>query len=189
MDSLPESDYASAFELPVEPASTRTPEEWARGVFEGAPPVLRRFMRAGWRFPLRFRLAPRGAPGHILGCRIIRNEGTAIVLEQRSPLMTAHNIVFVERTRIVWTTLVRYRRPIARPLWSVPAAITIASCPTCSPERPAQASESAKTFVSPKSAAPTRPKGGDPAASLMILAAGSKAAGKGADSSATDGAR
>jgi hypothetical protein len=85
--------------------------------------MLRRFMRTGWRFPLRFHLAPPGAPGHILGCRIIRNERTAIVLEQRSPLMTAHNIVFVERTRVVWTTLVRYRRPIARPLWSVSAAI------------------------------------------------------------------
>jgi hypothetical protein len=121
--SLPESDYARAFELPIEPTSTRTPEDWARAVFEGAPPMLRRFIRTGWRFPLRFHLARPGVPGHILGCQIIRNGRTALVLEQRSPLMTAHNIVLVERTRIVWTTLVRYRRPIARPLWSVSAAI------------------------------------------------------------------
>jgi hypothetical protein len=123
LNSLPAFDYASAFELPVEPTSTRTPQDWARAVFEDAPPILRRFIRAGWRFPLRFDLAPPGAPGHILGCRIIRDEPTMIGLEQRSPLMTAHNIVLVERTRIVLATLVRYRSPIARPLWSVSAAI------------------------------------------------------------------
>jgi hypothetical protein len=122
-DSLPDSDYASAFELPIPQTSTRSAEDWARAVFEGAPPMMRWFIRTGWRFPLRFQLAPPGACGHVLGCRAIRTERTMIVLEQRSPFMTAYNIVFVERTRIVWATIVRYRRPIARPLWSVSAAI------------------------------------------------------------------
>jgi hypothetical protein len=123
LDSLPEPDYASAFELSIQPITTGPPQDWARAVFEGAPPIMRRFIRAGWRFPLRFRLAPPGAPGHILGCRILSDERTMIVLEQRSPLMTAHNIVSVEPTRLVWATLVRYRQPVARPLWSVSATI------------------------------------------------------------------
>jgi hypothetical protein len=38
--------------------------------------------------------------------------------------MLAHNIVTVEEdARIVWVTVVRYHRPIARPLWAVSAAI------------------------------------------------------------------
>ena len=121
--ALPDPDYASAFEASIPPTPSRTAEAWARAVFEGAPPAMRWFMRTGWRFPLRFRLAPPGAPDHILGCRIIHDEPTAVVLEQRSPLMTAHNVVLVEPTRVVWATLVRRRSPLARPLWSVAAAI------------------------------------------------------------------
>ena len=120
---LPDPDYASAFEQPIAPIPPRSAEVWARAVFEDAPPALRWFIRTGWRFPLRFRLAPPGAPGHVLGCRIIHAEPTVLVIEQCSPLMTAHNVVLVERTTIVWATLVRYQSPIARPLWSVSAAI------------------------------------------------------------------
>lgn len=119
----PDPDYASAFEQPTAPTPSCSAEAWARAVFEDAPLAMRWFMRTGWRFPLRFRLAPPGAPGHVLGCRIIHNEQTVFVIEQRSPLMTAHNVVLVEPTRIVWSTLVRYRHPLARPLWSVAAVI------------------------------------------------------------------
>lgn len=92
-------------------------------VFEGAPPLARWFIRTGWRFPLRFDLASPGTPNHVLGCRIIRDEGTTFITELLSPLMTARNIVVVDHTRIVFATLVRYRRPIARPLWSVAAVV------------------------------------------------------------------
>jgi hypothetical protein len=121
--ALAAADYTAAFELLTPEPTTRPPEDWARAVFEGAPAALRRFIRTGWRFPLGFQLGPVGSPAHVLGCRIIRVDRTMIVLEQRSPLMTAHNIVFVDRTRIVWTTLVRYQHPLARPLWSVSAAL------------------------------------------------------------------
>ena len=121
--AVAEPDYTAAFELVLPQPTTRSPEDWARAVFEGAPMALRRFIRAGWRFPLGFQLGPPGSPAHVLGSRIISADRTMIVLEQRSSLMTAHNIVFVERTRIVWTTLVRYQHPLARPLWSVSTAL------------------------------------------------------------------
>ncbi len=121
--ALADPDYTAAFELLLPEPTTRSPEDWARAVFEDAPKLLRWFIRAGWRFPLGFQLGPSGSPAHVLGCRIIRADRTTIVLEQRSALMTAHNIVFVERTRIVWTTIVRYQHPLARPLWSVSAAL------------------------------------------------------------------
>lgn len=122
-DTLPDPDFASAFEQPIAPAPPRSAQTWARAVFEDAPAPMRWFMRAGWRFPLLFQLAPTGTPGHVLGCRIIRDEPEMVLLEQRSPLMTAHNAVLVEPTRIVWATLVSYHRPLARPLWSVAVPI------------------------------------------------------------------
>ncbi|HEV3360063.1 MAG TPA: hypothetical protein VG247_24895 [Pseudonocardiaceae bacterium] len=121
--ALADPDYTAAFELLLPEPTTRSPEGWARAVFEDAPTALRWFIRTGWRFPLGFQLGPSGSLAHVLGCRIIRADRTTVVLEQRSPLMTAHNIVFVERSRIVWTTIVRYQHPLARPLWSVSAAL------------------------------------------------------------------
>lgn len=119
---LPPPDYAFAVEIAVPQTSTRSPEQWARSVFEGAPPPVRRLIRAGWRFPLLFDLATTG-PDQVLGARIASTGPTRIVLEQQSPVMLAHNIVSVEPARIVWVTVVRYRRPIARPLWAVAAVI------------------------------------------------------------------
>jgi hypothetical protein len=122
---LPPHDYASAFEIPIPEAASRLPQEWARSVFEDAPLPVRLLVRAGWRFPLWFDIAKPG-PDQILGARIASSGPTWVVLEQRSPLMLAHNIVSivsVEQARIVWVTVVRYRRPIARPLWAVSAVI------------------------------------------------------------------
>lgn len=118
---LPPHDYAFAVEIAIPQTSTRSPEQWARSVFEGAPPPVRRLIRAGWRFPLLFDLTT--GPDQVLGARIASAGPTRIVLEQRSPVMLAHNIVSVEPARIVWVTVVRYRRPIARPLWAVSAVI------------------------------------------------------------------
>ena len=121
-DDLSDPDYACAFELPIPETSTRSPEEWARSVFEDAPRLVRWVVRTGWRVPLRFEVANPG-PGQVLGARIVSNGPTCIVLEQRSPAMLAHNVVSVEPARLVWVTVVRYRRPIARPLWAVSAVI------------------------------------------------------------------
>ncbi|MEY9933789.1 hypothetical protein ABH926_008451 [Catenulispora sp. GP43] len=119
---LPAHDYASAFELPIAQAPSRSPQEWARSAFEDAPFPVRVLVRAGWRFPLLFDAAKPG-PGQVLGARIASTGPARLVLEQRSPLMLAYNIVSVEQTRIVWVTVVRYRRRIARPLWAVSALI------------------------------------------------------------------
>lgn len=121
-DDLPAPDYASAFELRTPSAPIRSAEQWARSVFEEAPLPVRWFVRAGWRFPLRFDLAKPG-PGQVLGARIASNSPTTIVLEQCSPVMLANNIVSVDQTRVVWVTVVRYHRPAARLLWGVSALI------------------------------------------------------------------
>jgi hypothetical protein len=122
-DTLPEPHYAAQFELSLGHASARSPEHWARATFEDAPAALRWFIRTGWRLGLGFRLGPASSPDHVLGCRIAHSGPEVIILEQRSPLMTAHNLVLTRDARVVWATFVRYHRPAARPLWSVSALI------------------------------------------------------------------
>lgn len=122
LSELPVPDYASAFAVAIPQTATRSPEDWARSVFEDAPSPIRRLVRTGWRFPLRFDLAATG-PDQVLGARITSSAASRVILEQRSPALLAHNIVSVEPTRVVWVTVVSYRRPIGRPLWAVSALI------------------------------------------------------------------
>jgi hypothetical protein len=42
-------DYRDAFEVPTSSTDTRTPEQWARAVFESAPSPVRWFLLLGWR--------------------------------------------------------------------------------------------------------------------------------------------
>ena len=56
-------DYDDSFEASVAAANERTPEQWARAVFEDAPRFVRWFLLVGFRYGLnlwarRFALAP-----------------------------------------------------------------------------------------------------------------------------------
>ncbi|MFE7120234.1 hypothetical protein ACFU99_32905 [Streptomyces sp. NPDC057654] len=101
----------------------RSPEQWARSVFEGAPGPMRWFLVTGWRSVLRLRLGPRPAPTHVLGWRIVTMSTDVIVLEQTSALMTARLVLRSEGVRVVLTTFVRYEHGAARVLWPF-AALT-----------------------------------------------------------------
>ena len=92
-------------------------EQWARATWEGAPAIVRWFLTLGWRFILGLRLAPERSPTNVLGWRIVDNHPDTTTLHARSALITAHNVVTVGETTVLWTTLVRYEHPIARPIW------------------------------------------------------------------------
>ncbi|MFD0023910.1 DUF2867 domain-containing protein [Streptomyces sp. NPDC058382] len=115
--------YASAFELPSAQARARTPEQWARAAFEGAPAPLRGMLVLGWRFALGLRLGPRPSPGHVLGWPVAETGPDAVALEARSGLITARNVVTVSATGVVWSTFVRYESRIARPVWAAIAPV------------------------------------------------------------------
>lgn len=117
-DTLASPDYASAFEVTSAAGDQRSPEQWVRDVFEGAPRAARWFVLLGWRYALGLRLGPRPSPAHVLGWRIVRRTPDSITLEVRSALVTAHKLLRVERSRVVMTTFVRYDRPFASALWS-----------------------------------------------------------------------
>ena len=66
-DDLGRSDYASAFEVTIGEGDGRSPEQWARAVFEGAPTAIRWFVVFGWRYVLGLRLGPRSSPDYVAG--------------------------------------------------------------------------------------------------------------------------
>lgn len=110
--------YASAFELRDPAARTRTPEEWARAVFERAAAPLHPVLIPAWRYTLGLRLAPKSSPTHVLGWDILDATQETITLGAPSSLLTARHVISLDDSTVVWTTFVRYDRPAARPLWT-----------------------------------------------------------------------
>jgi Protein of unknown function (DUF2867) len=116
-------DYRDAFEVPTDRTDTRTPEQWARAVFESAPRPLRWFLLLGWRWVLGLRLGPRPSSDHVLGWRIVETSPEAVRLELRSALMTAHLILRVAGSTAVLITNVHYTQRLAHPLWTAAGLI------------------------------------------------------------------
>lgn len=64
------ADFTHACGVPIRPGDTRTPNDWLRAVFEGAPAPVRWLLVTGWRTVLGFRLGPRRSADHVLGQRL-----------------------------------------------------------------------------------------------------------------------
>ena len=129
LDTLTDPDYAISFGLPVEHANVRTAVGWAQACFEHTSWPVLWFLAGGWRFGLGLRLGPIPAMTHILGWRIATSSPEFVILEVRSPLLTAHNLVEVQDGRVMLTTFVRYEHPAARPLWLAAALVHRLSVP------------------------------------------------------------
>jgi len=113
------ADRAITYELAAGDARPMSAEQWARATWEGAPTIVRWFMTLGWRFALGLRLAPGRSPTHVLGWQIVDGSPETVTLQAHSTLLTGHNVVSVQESTVLWTTLVRYERSITRPIWRV----------------------------------------------------------------------
>jgi Protein of unknown function (DUF2867) len=128
-DVLAEPDYSVAFELEIADADAMTPEQWARATWEGAPGLLRPLLVMGWALVLGLRLGPRPSPEHVLGWRIATSDSNSIVLQSDSPLIAASNIVLVNDSDVVWVTVVRFERRMARLVWAMATPIHLITIP------------------------------------------------------------
>jgi hypothetical protein len=122
-DIVAKPDYSGAFEVMITDPHPRSPEQWARATFEGAPRAVQWFLRVGWRSVLGLRLGPRASPDHVLGWKIVTAGPEAVTLEVRSGLVSARKVVRVQDSRVILTTFVRYERRWAGALWSAIAPI------------------------------------------------------------------
>lgn len=144
-------DDASAFALSLagSPTSPGTAEQWARAVFEGAPPLLRRFIVFGWRHVLGLRLQPATASDQVLGWAIEATDSgpDTVTLAAESRLLRAENVVAVDETVVVWVTVVHYESRVARPLWAVASAVHLLTIRTL-------LGRAARAMAAPVTAAP-----------------------------------
>jgi hypothetical protein len=115
-------DYTDSFGAELAPGDGRSPEQWARAVFEGASRPVRWFLIAGFRFGLGLRFGPRRSPEHILGWAIVERAQDAITLQAQSWFLTSRLVLRTDGSRGTQSTFVRYDRPIAAFLWP-PVAI------------------------------------------------------------------
>lgn len=120
-NTLADPDYASAFQ--VSTIDDRSPEQWARRIFEDAPRLLRWFIVVGWKVALGLQLGPRASPDHVLGWKITTATPDGITLEVRSRLVTAAKVLQVESGRVTATTFVQYERWPGRIIWAVIAPV------------------------------------------------------------------
>jgi hypothetical protein len=110
-------DYDDCFAAPRAAADDRTPEQWARAVFEDAPRPVRWFLVGGFRYGLGLRLGPWPSPGHVLGWAIIDRSLESVTIESRSWCLTSRLVFRTEPSRVTYSTYVRYDRRIAAIVW------------------------------------------------------------------------
>jgi deazaflavin-dependent oxidoreductase (nitroreductase family) len=117
IDSLADPDYTDAFEADTSGAKPRSPEQWARATFEDAPAAMRWFLRISWRAGLGLRLGPRRSPDHVLGWHILDRAANSVTLELRSWFLYCHLVFWLEDTKLVFSTSIRYERKIGAVIW------------------------------------------------------------------------
>ena len=112
-------DYADAFEVRVAEPDVRSAEQWIRAGLEGAPSMVRATILVAHRVVLGFRLDLRASPDRVLGWRVVTSEPDVIQLEAESRLLRA--VLLGRRTprSTRLTTLLFFRRPVARVIWTV----------------------------------------------------------------------
>jgi hypothetical protein len=112
-------DYTDAFEVSRPSLDSRSAEQWSRAVFESAPRLVRWFLLTGWRVVLGLRPGPQRTSGHVLGWRIASRQPHLVVLEMKSPIMTARLVLRLSDAEVFLGTNVHYAGRMARPLWTI----------------------------------------------------------------------
>lgn len=117
VDTLHNPDYTDAHEASIVGVAARSPEQWARSTFEGAPLAVRWFLLVGWRTVLGLRLEPRSSPDRVLGWKIVDRGPNWVTLELCSGFLSAHLVFWADDSRVVQSTFVRYDRRMGAIVW------------------------------------------------------------------------
>ena len=114
---LPDADYADAFRA----ASPRffSAEAWARAAFEPVPGRAVPAQQAAWRGLLQLRLGPLDESDRVAGWQVLDRAPARLVLGTSSWHLEARLVFEASPEWARVTTLVRYRNPAGRAVWSV----------------------------------------------------------------------
>jgi hypothetical protein len=115
--TLAHVDYADAFVVDMRAAQSRTAEEWARAIVEGAPPSVQRRLRWGWA-ALGLELAPARSDRFVLGWEVRRNSPDIVLLGAGSRIGMPAELLLERRQRsLLFATFVQHDNVIARAVW------------------------------------------------------------------------
>jgi hypothetical protein len=117
IDPLTDPDYTDSFEVDMSGAKPRSPEQWARATFEDAPVAMRWFLLLGWRVGLGLRLGPLRSPDHVQGWHIADRATSSVILELQSWFLNCHLVFWLDDTRLVFSSSIRYERKIGAVIW------------------------------------------------------------------------
>jgi hypothetical protein len=110
-------DYTDSFKAETPVGEDRTPEQWARAVFEDAPRPVRWLLITGFRFGLGLRFGPRTSTEYVLGWAIIDRQPDSITLESASWFLTSRLLYRTQESCVSVSTHVRYDNAIAKAIW------------------------------------------------------------------------
>jgi hypothetical protein len=111
-------DYEDAFLVDVGPVGERTPEQWARAIFEDAPIAVRAALVAGWS-ALGLRLGWRRSDRFVLGWPVRRSDPDFVLLAASSPLGLAAELLLTgHENRLLFATLVQKNNQLIRAVWT-----------------------------------------------------------------------
>ncbi len=114
--ALPDTDYADSFR--TSSPEFFTAEAWARAAFEPEPGRTFANQQRVWRGVLQLRLGPPASPDHIGGWTIVENDPGRLVLSAISWQLDGRLVLEAEPDLATVTTLVRFRNPAGRAVWS-----------------------------------------------------------------------
>jgi hypothetical protein len=119
--ALPGTDYGDSFHTAS--PSLFTAEQWARAAFEPEPGRTFPAQQRVWRGVLQLRLGPVASPDHVAGWAIVEHEPGRLVLAATSWHLDARLVFEADQDNGQVTTLVRFRNPAGRVIWSAVGAL------------------------------------------------------------------
>jgi hypothetical protein len=120
------ADYWDCFSTA---ATCGTARKWAQLSLRGAESAGGIFSLLIWQGVLGFSLDARDASGTVAGWRITDETPQRVVLDADGRLMRGRMVFEIADGNATWTTMVRYHRALARPVWELAAHVHRALVP------------------------------------------------------------
>jgi hypothetical protein len=118
LSTLAHIDYEDAFFVGAMPVRTRTAEQWARAVLEGASLTIRGTLQTGWS-ALGLKLGRDGSDRFVLGWEVRRSSPDFVLLAAGSHVGMPGELLFKrERGGLLFATFVQHDNAVARGIWA-----------------------------------------------------------------------
>jgi hypothetical protein len=118
LSTLFHADYEDAFLVETGQAESRTAEQWARAILEGAPGIMQSAVAAGW-FALGLRFGSTQSDDRVLGWVVRRSSPDFVLLGASSRIGMPAEVLFKRHPHaLLFATFVQHENLLARAVWA-----------------------------------------------------------------------